>query len=211
MGKFFALVIIVFTVVWLAPMCARLPDERTAIATPIPAAEAIAPPAATEPAVAAVAPEPAPAVAAPKPAVKRPSLTVATYDSRKMFPMENDKYIVSVLRENKAAVPAVGVTMTLSTLMNGHVVERAESGPGQTLAAGSTSYFGLNVSNVVFDELLERPEGSGNAMEWVVTYRFEDDAPGMKRCFSLRALPRRREQGFFWLTIGSSLKCGPAK
>lgn len=214
MGKFFALVIIVFMVVWLAPMCARLTDERSAIATPVPPVEDIAPPVPPQPTVTTAEPEPspAPAVAAPKPAAARPSLTVATYDSRKMFPMENDKYIVSVLRENKAAVPAVDVRMTLSTLMNGYVVERAESGPGQTLAAGSSSYFGLSVSNVVFDELLERPGEPGNAMEWVVTYRFEDDAPAMKRCFSLRALPRRREQGFTWLTTGSSRKCGaPAK
>ncbi len=195
---------------WLGPMCARLTDEHTAIATPVPPVEDIAPPTPPEPAVAPEPepePEPEPAVAAPKPAAKRPSLTVATYDSRKMFPMENDKYIVSVLRENKAAVPAVDVRMSLSTLMNGHVVERAESGPGQTLAAGSSSYFGLNVSNVVFDELLERPEESGNAMEWLVTYRFKDDASDVKRCFRLRALPRRLEQGFTWLSLGESRKC----
>lgn len=208
-GKFFALVIIVFMAAWLAPMCARLTDERSAVVAPVPAVEAIAPPVSTEP---AAAPEPAPTVTAPKPAASRPSLTLATYFSRKMFPVENDKYVVSVLRANKAGVPAVGVTMTLSTRINGSIVEHAESGPGQTLLAGSSSYFGLRVSTVVFEELLDSPAEPGNELDWSVSYRFQDDAPDVKRCFRLRALPRRLEQGLSWLTLGESRKCGaPAK
>jgi hypothetical protein len=212
MGKFLALVIIVFVTVWLAPMCAKLGTQAPVVAAPAPLPQPEAP-AAVPVAASTVALVSAGAVEpAPKPAVKRPSLTVATYASRKMFPLENDKYIVSVLRENKAAVPVVGVTMTLSTRMNGQIVERAESGPGQTLAAATSSYFGLGVSTVVFDELLDRPAEPGNEMEWAVTYRFMDDAPDTKRCFRLRALPRRIEQGFNWLTIGESRKCdAPAK
>ena len=200
MGKFFALVIIVFMVVWLAPMCARLADERATVAAPVPPAE-------TEPAITAAAPEPAPAVEAPKPAAARPSLALATYFSRKMFPVESDKYLVSVLRVNKAGVPAVGVTMTLSTRIKGSIVEHAESGPGQTLPAGSSSYFGLRVSTVVFEELLDSPAEAGNELDWSVSYRFKDDAPELKRCFRLRALPRRLEQGLTWITLGESRKC----
>jgi hypothetical protein len=207
-GKFFAAVILVIMIGWLSPMCARLGTQSPFVAAPEPVPQPEAPDAAPVAASTAALVSAGIVESAPKPATKRPSLTVATYGSRKMFPLVNDKYIVSVLRVNKADVPAVGVTMTLSTRMNGNVVERAESGPGQTLAPGSTSYFGLGVSNVVFEELLDRPAEPGNEMEWAVTYRFQDDAPGAKRCFRLRALPRRLEQGLNWLTIGESRKCG---
>ena len=207
MGKFFALVIIVFMVVWLAPMCAKLPDDLSTAAAPVPA------PAAAPVVSTVTAPVPAPvpvAVLKPKAASERPALTLTTYRSRKMFPLENDKYIVSVIRANKAEVPALGVRMTLTTRLKGQIAERAESGPGQSLAAGSTSYFGLNVSTVVFDELLNAPEEPGNELEWNLSYRFQDEDSAVKRCFTLRALPRRREpEGITWRPLGESHKCEP--
>ena len=203
-GKFFALFIIVFMVVWLAPMCARIPDNLTTTAAPLPTA-VVAPGIST---VTMPAPAPGAALAKPAPIQARPPLTVATYRSRKMFPMTDDKYIVSVLRTNKAEVAAVGVTMTLTSHMKGQNIERSESGPGQTLGAGTTSYFGLTVSTVVFDELLSAPEEPGTELEWFVSYRFQDDAPDMKRCTVLKALPRRREpEGITWLARGQSHQC----
>jgi hypothetical protein len=128
-----------------------------------------------------------------------------------MLPEENGKYIVSVLRANKAGVPVSGVRMTLTTRIQGQIVERAESGPAQILAAKSTSYFGLGVSTLVFDELLDAPEDRGSGLEWSLTYRFASDAPGTLRCFRLRALPRRlAPAGITWLARGESHICDPA-
>lgn len=182
-------------VVWLAPMCAKLPDDLSTVAVPV-----------------AVAPVPIP-VPVPVVAPKRPPLTLTTYRTRKMFPVGNDKYLVSVIRGNAATVAAAGVRMTLTTRMKGQIAERAESGPGQSLAAGSTSYFGLSISTVVFDELLLTPAEPGNELEWTLSYRFQDEAPAVKRCITLRALPRRREpEGITWLPLGESHKCdAPAK
>ena len=204
MGKFFALIIIVFMAVWLAPMCAKLPEDLSTVAAPAPAVVAA-------PAVSTVtAPAPAPVAAPPKPApaAAHGSLTVTTYRSRKPFPVENGKYVVSVIRANKGETPAVGVRLTLTARLKGEIVERAESGPAQSLAAGTTSYFGLGISTVVFDELLDGPEDRRNGLEWSLTYRFEKDAPGKTRCYRLRALPRRRPpEGLGWLPLGDSQAC----
>ncbi|MEQ1919180.1 MAG: hypothetical protein ABL955_08280 [Elusimicrobiota bacterium] len=206
MGKFFALVIMVFIVVWLAPMCAKLPDDLSTVAAPIPV-EVVAPIVSTVTAP-APAPEPVAAPSKPAPPSERPPLTLITYRSRKMFPVENDKYLVSIIRGNPATVAAAGVRMILTSRLKGQIAERAESGPGKSLAAGSTSYFGLNVSTVVFDELLNAADEPGNELEWTVAYRFQDEAPTVKRCTVLRALPRRREpEGITWRSLGESRKC----
>lgn len=211
-GKLFAALIIVVMIAWLGPMCSRLPAELSTVAVPVARIARIAPVAstATAPAPAATPPASAPASApAVKPLPERP-VTVAPYRSRKMFPAENGKYIVSVIRANRADVPATGVRMTLTSRIKGDIVERAESGPAQTLSAGTTSYFGLTVSTVVFDAILDGPEDRRSGLEWALSYRLESDAPGVTRCFRLRALPRRREpQGLAWLALGESQKCEP--
>ena len=132
-------------------MCAKLPDNVSTVSIPVAIPD-------LAPVVTAVrTPAPAPVAAPPEPAPAHPPLTVETYRLKKMFPMENDKYIVSVLRENKAEASAIDVTMTLSARVKRETVEYVESGPGQTLEAGATSYFGLRVSTVVFDEILDAP------------------------------------------------------
>ncbi len=183
-------------------MCAKLPDNVSTVSIPVAIPD-------LAPVVTAVrAPAPAPVAAPPEPAPAHPPLTVETYRLKKMFPMENDKYIVSVLRENKAEASAIDVTMTLSARVKRETVEYVESGPGQTLEAGATSYFGLRVSTVVFDEILDAPEEAGTEIEWSVSYRFQDDAPDERRCFRLQALPRRREpEGISWLNLGKSHEC----
>ena len=207
-GKLTAAAIIIVAFVWLGPMCASLPAPGV---LPMPIA-ALAPEpavaASTAPAIAA-APVPAPVAPVVKPAA-RPGLTAAPYRMRKLPPIEGDKYIVSVLRANKADVPAVGVVMTLTTLVRGLVVERVESGPGQTLGAGTTSYFGLGVSTVVFDEVLDSSEAPGTELDWALAYRFQDDPATARRCFVLRTQPRRREpEGLTWTTLGQSTACEP--
>lgn len=203
-GKLFAALIMICALAWLGPMCSRLPANPSSVAVPIPP---IAPIVTALSSAAGIAPAPAVAPAQPAPATERP-VTVATYRSRRMFPIVNGKYIVSVLRANKTDVSAVGVKLSLSTRLNGQVVERAESGPAQTLAAGTTSYFGLNVSTVVFDVLLDATEEDGNELEWTLSYRLEYDEPGAKRCFILRALPRRLgPEGIDWRRLGESRSC----
>lgn len=202
-GKFFAALIVVIVFIWLGPMCASLPSGLPTVAAP-PAPPAPAP--APEPIAAPPSPAPEPKPA-PKPALERP-VTLATYLSRTMFPEENGKYTVSVLRANRSAESAVGVRMTLTTRVRGEIVERSESGPGQSLAAGSSSYFGLGVSTALFDMLLDGPEDRRSGLEWSLSYRLTSDAPGTTRCFRMRALPRRREPtGIAWLALGESQKC----
>lgn len=202
MGKLFAALLIVIMIGWLGPMCSRLPADLSTVAAPAVPTPPAAPP--SEPVVAPRAP--APAI---EPTPERP-VTVATYPSRTMFPEENGKYIVSVLRANRSAARAVGVRMTMTTRVRADIVERAESGPAQSLSAGSTSYFGLGVSTSVLDAILDGPEDRRSGLEWLLTYRLESDAPGAARCFRLRALPRRRvPAGIAWLALGQSQKCDP--
>lgn len=205
MGKFFAAMLIAFMIGWLSPMCAHLPNDLAAISSPTPAAAPAEPVLAPEP-VAAPAPAPAPAPAA----VPLSPVTITTYRSRSMFPVEGESYVVSILRRNHADVPAVGVRLAVAARVKGEVIERAESGPGQTLAPGSTSYFALPVTTEVFDYLLDGPDDSGNRLEWTLTYRLETDAADAQRCFGLRALPRRREpSGLLWIPLGQSRRCEP--
>lgn len=209
MGKFFALVIAVVTVVWLAPMCANLPSDLSTLSTPAaPSAPVVSTVTAPSP-----EPEPSPAPAsAPAPAaVPSSPVTITTYRSRSMFPVEGESYVVSVLRRNHAEERAVAVRLSVAARVKGEVMERAESGPGQTLAPGTTSYFGLPVTTEVFNYLLDGPEDNRSGLEWTLTYRLESDAPEVKRCFGLRALPRRREpSGLQWVPQGQSRKCDPA-
>ncbi|MDP3542889.1 MAG: hypothetical protein Q8T11_10545 [Elusimicrobiota bacterium] len=205
MGKFFAAMIIAFMIGWLTPMCAHLPNDLAVAPAPTPAAAPAEPDLPPEP---VAAPTPAPAPAPAPAAVLLSPVTITTYRSRSMFPVEGDNYIVSVLRRNHAEAPAVGVRLAVAARVKGEVIERAESGPGQTLAPGSTSYFGLPVTTEVFDHILDGPEDVGNRLEWTLTYRLETDAPDAKRCFSHNALPRRREpSGLQWLPLGQSRKC----
>ena len=213
-GKFFAALILVGLLGWLAPMCARLPDDLTTIAAPAASAVTISPLVSTAPVTIALpAPEPvaAPLPPAPKPETKpAPArlVTLATYLSRTMFPDENGKYIVSVLRANLSDAPAEGVRLTMTTRRRGEPVERAQSGPAQSLEAGSSSYFGLPVSTETFTSLLDGPADRRSGLEWSLTYRFADDAPGKTRCYRLRALPRRHgPAGIEWLPLGKSQKC----
>lgn len=208
MGKFFAAVIIVLTAGWLVPMCAGLPDDLKTFPAP---AESAAP-AAPEPEPEPVAPEPVPEpVPVPelKPAAKG-DVSLSTFRMRTMFPEENGKFVVSVVRANRSAEEASGVRMTLTTRKDGALVERAESGPAQTLAAGSTSYFGLAVSTLVLDEILDAPADPGTGLEWSLVYRLAGDAPEATRCFRLNALPRRRDPvGIDWVAQRQSRKCAP--
>lgn len=202
MGKLFAAMIIAFMIGWLSPMCARLPKDLTAVSAPPPAAAPVEPAAEPEPEPPAPAPAPAPA------AVPLSPVTITTYRSRSMFPVEGESYVVSILRRNHAEVPAVGVRLAVAARVKGESIERAESGAGQTLAAGSTSYFALPVTTEVFDYILDGPDDVGNLLEWTLTYRLESDAPDAARCFVLKALPRRREpSGLQWIPRGQSREC----
>lgn len=212
MGKFFAAVIIVVTAGWLVPMCAGLPEDLKTFPAP---AETAAP-AAPEPEPVAPEPEPAPEPElkpAPEPEIKpaaKGDVSLSTFRMRTMFPEENGKFVISVVRANRSAEEASGVRMTLTARKDGALVERSESGPAQTLAAGSESYFGLAVSTMVLDEILDAPEDPGNGLEWSLVYRLAGDAPDATRCFRLNALPRRRDPaGIDWVAQGRSRKCAP--
>jgi len=217
MGKFFALVIAVVTVVWLAPMCANLPSDLSTLSAPVapaaPAAPVVSTVTATAPAAPAApepVPEPKPAAVTAPAAVPLSPVTISTYRSRSKFPVEGESYIVSVLRKNHSEVRAEGVRLTVAALVKGEVMERAESGPGQSIAPGASSYFALPVTTEVFDYLLDGPEDKHNWLEWVLTYRLASDPPGETRCFGLRALPRRREpSGLTWVQLGQTRKCEP--
>lgn len=211
MGKFVAAMLIAFMIGWLSPMCAHLPKDLAAVSAPTPAAAPAEPVLAPEPSpVAEPVEEPAPTSAPAPAAVPLSPVTISIYRSRSMFPVEGDNYVVSVLRRNHAEVPAVGVRLAVAARVKGEVIERAESGPGQTLAPGSTSYFALPVTTEVFDHILDGPEDVGNRLEWTLTYRLETDAADARRCFGLHALPRRRAPaGLQWIPLGQSRRCEP--
>jgi len=205
-GKILAVVLLVLMGVWLAPMCSRLPvDLSTQSAPPAPV---IAPAPVAEP-VAAPAPVPEPPAPAPK---REPqgNIGLATFRVRAMFPVENEKYVISILRANSSDEDASGARMTLTARRKGTILERSESGPGQKLRAGSKSYFGLPVATTVIEELLDAPYDDGTGLEWSLTYRLAGDAPGETRCYRLKALPRRRgASGVEWVPQGESHVCAP--
>jgi hypothetical protein len=206
-GKFFAAVITVGLFVWLAPMCARVSDER--VVPPVPAVE----PAPTVSTVTVTAPAPAPE---PEPAplvtpAAKGEVTLKTYRMKKMFEQEKSRYQLYVVRTNQSDVTATDVRMSLITRMKGNIVEQVDGKP-QTLAPGTTGYAGLSVSTAAIDEILDAPEDAGAELEWSLTYRLEGDAPKTKRCFQLRVLPRRRQpEGIFWRAIGESRDCRPSR
>lgn len=195
MGKFFAAVILASSVVWLAPMCARvsLPESAPAVTVVSPPVEETVP-----------APEPA---VPPKPAPANP-LTAAPYRMKKMFPVADGKCLVSVLRRNASGSAAVDIRMTVTALERGEVVEQARSYVAQTLAAGTTSYAGLNLSAAVIDRLLTGPEEVGTELKWTTTYRLEGEPADATRCYTVRALPRPRQpEGVLWKPLGLSTTC----
>ena len=205
-GKLFAAAITVGLFVWLAPMCARVTDERVA--------EPAAPVAAVEPpptiaTTTAPAPEPVPAAvpaSSSRPASKG-EVTLKTYRMKKMFERNDSRYMIYVVRSNQADAAANDVKMRLTTRMKGNIVEQADGEP-QTLAPGTTAYAGLSVSTAAIDEILDAPEDAGAELAWTLTYRLKGDAPKTKRCFELRVLPRRREpEGIFWRPLGESREC----
>ncbi len=209
MGKFFAAIIIAFMIGWLSPMCSHLRENVSTIPVPSPAVAPSEPvlPETVEAPVEALEPVPA---QAPVPERAAPRLvTVAPYRSTKMFPeIDGGRYLVSILRANLSDVAATGARLAVAARVRGEIVERAQSGSGQTLPAGSTTYFGLPVSVDVFDDILDGPDDQSSALDWTLTYRFEDDAPGTTRCYGVSALPRRREPtGLVWRTFGQTSVC----
>lgn len=199
MGKLFAALIIGVLLGWLGPMCSKLPDDLSSIAVP----------AASSP-----APISTPPVAPPPPAAaeERPALIVATYRMKKIFPQTQGKYLIAVRGSNRADVPAVDVMMTLFARRKGTVVERGDSAYPWTLEAGTSSYYSIGVSTGVIDDILAGPEAPGTELAWSLSYRLEGEEPDSRRCFLLRALPRRREpEGIDWRTLGESNECAPEK
>ena len=143
---------------------------------------------------------------AAKPASKG-EVTLKTYRMKKMFEQDNSRYQIYVIRSNRSEAEAKDVRMSLTTRMNGKVVEQADGAP-QTLAPGFTGYAGLSVSTAAIDEILDGADDAGSELAWSLTYRLEGDAPKTKRCFELRVLPRRRApEGVFWRALGESRDC----
>ncbi len=184
MGKFSAALILVSVFAWLGPMCAQHPATVAPFVVPD---------------------KPATPIAVPEPA----HVTLATYRMKKMFAATSSGYRIYVIRANQATVPAVALQTGLAIRINGTVVEQTVSAIPQTLAPGSASYAGLSVSRARIDEILSGPAAPGTGLEWTIAYRLEGEAPDAKRCFVLRALPRRREpEGIFWRALGESQECG---
>ncbi len=220
MGKFFAALIILFTFIKLAPMCARLPNDLTAVssasqtAVVISTAELVSPAAAPVAAAPVVAPAPAPIAApvkvvppAPK-AVEGKGVIVIAYRLKKMFPISDGRGRVSVLLRNDSEQKAVDLRLTMNAVRQGAVTESDKTNIPFTVDAGTGAYRGLYATAGFLDAVLANPPEEGVELQWNLTYRLEGDAPDAKRCFSLRALPRTREpDGIVWNPLGSSTTC----
>lgn len=212
MGKLTALIIFVFTAMWLGPMCAQLPPPGTPgeVAQMKPSAAA---PAAPVPAP-AVEPAPVPvpvAAPVPTPAPEGPAVVVSNYRSRKMFPISDGNVKVSVLLTNTSDRVAQDLRLTLTVAAANLPAESARVNYPFAIAASSAVYRGLTVSSIALDALLSDATGGKSEMRWDLSYHLDGDAPGAKRCFALRSLPRPREpEGVAWKTLGTSTDC-PAK
>ena len=199
MGKLTALILIVFTAMWLGPMCARLP----APGAPAPVAVAVAVP--LTPMIEAPAP-------APKPASEDPGVVVSNYRSRKMFAIADGNVKISVLLTNKSDREAKDLRLTLTVAAANLPSESARVNYPFAIAASSAVYRGLTISSIALDALLGDAAGSASEMRWDLTYRLDGDEPGTKRCFTLRSLPRPREpEGVEWKTLGTSMDCPAAR
>ena len=200
----------------LGPMCAHLPEESPVASAPVaapvatPVAVAVSTPIAAGPAPKVEAPKPeapkAPVVKAASPAAAGDGLIVATYRSKKSFAAENGKYLVAVTRTNKSDKKAVGIRMALLVKGSGQTVAKTQNRRDETQDAGASDYFGLYLSTSIVDAVLDGPDEPGTELEWDLTYKLEGDDAA--RCFTLRALPRRREpEGIAWVSRGSSAVC----
>lgn len=199
MGKFTAALIILFSFVKLAPMCARLPGDLTAVSSVSKTAVAVS-------TVEFVAPAAAP-VAAPK-GDDGKGVVVIAYRLKKMFPIDDGRGRVSVLLRNDSERKAVDLRLSMSAVRQGAVTESDRTNIPFTLDAGTGAYRGLYASAGFLDAALSNPPEAGVELRWKLTYRLEGDAPEAKRCFSLRALPRTREpEGIVWNPLGSSAAC----
>ncbi|UPT72433.1 MAG: hypothetical protein M0D55_10595 [Elusimicrobiota bacterium] len=200
MGKLLAAAIIVYSILKLAPMCARLPDDLTKVSTGAPAA---AVPAQEAPvaSTAAATPEPVkPAWPADKPAV-----TVNTYRMKTMFKIADGKGMVSVSVKNVSAVDAKDLKLALSAIRGG---ARAERWTANTfdLAASTSVYRGLRLNTGTIDAMLAEPAEPGSELRWDLSYTLDGETD--KRCYVLRALPRTREpEGIEWKTLETSSSC----
>lgn len=203
MGKFFAAVIIVVSIVKLAPMCARLPANLTAAA---PVAAVPAPVAVST----AAAPAPAPA-AKPAYPLDKQAVTVATYKMKRSFKISDGRAMVSVSVRNGSELDAHDLRLTLAVRRGGKNAEKTGTGSFE-LAASTSVYRGLYVTTASLDALLAEPAEAGAELRWDLTYRLEGDEPGAKRCFTWRALPRVREpEGADWKNLGETHLCEEKK
>jgi len=210
MGKLTALILTVFTAMWLGPMCARLPAPgEVAVTAPAPAPEPVPAPAPAPAPVAAPEPPPKPApVAAP---ADGPGVVVSNYTSRKMFAVADGNAKISVLLTNKSEQDAKDLRLTLSVSPASLPAESARVNYPFSIAASSAVYRGLTISSAALDALLGDAGVGASEMRWDLTYRFDGDAPGARRCFTLRSLPRPHEpEGVEWKKLGTSTEC-PAK
>lgn len=205
MGKLCAAAITAMTVAWLGPMCASLPANK-----PVAAALAPAPlpkPAPT-PAVSSAAPVAAP-TAAPAAVSGDQILFLSTYRLKKPFPTsdaEKGRLMIPLYRENRAAVPVVDARLILIARHEGVELDRAEGSLPPALAPGSTGYLSLTLSSAAVEKILDAPTGAGDELDWALTYKLEGS--DQRRCFRLRALPRRGVPGGIeWTIIDSSRAC----
>lgn len=205
MGKFCAAVITAFVIAWLGPMCAQLPPNPAAVAAPTPEPAPVVSSAAP-----AAVPAPAPAAAPARPAGEQ-ILFLSTYRLKKPFPSsdnEKGKLMIPLFRENRAAKAVVDARVSLIARHEGMEIDRAEGGLPPDLAPGSTGYHSLNLSSGAVETILNAPAGTGDELDWDLTYRLEGSETW--KCFRLRALPRRAKGGGIdWVPIDSSRACPP--
>lgn len=200
MGKLTALILIVFTAVWLGPMCAQLPSEPAPVAVAVPLTPLIEAPVAVPAAVVATPPAAKPA------ASEEPALVVSNYRSRKMFTVADGHAKISVLVTNKSDREAKDVRLSLSANAAGLPAEKSSLNWPFTIAASTAVYRGLTVSVAAVDALLGAASGGTSEMRWDLTYRLEGDET--KHCYTLRSLPRQREpEGVEWKALGTSTDC----
>lgn len=190
MGRFLAALLIALAILWLRPMCAVRP-AGTAEQSP----------------VAPVAPAVTAAPAAPRPSAERPPIVIRTRALLTPFLTNGVDYGVPAVLESRSALPAEDLLISMFTRVAGVIVQRSETAYPWTVSPGATAHFRMPSGVETMNEILARPTAAGTSVEWSLSYRLAGEDPDSRRCFRIRAVPRREGGGIAWRTLEQTSAC----
>lgn len=186
MGRFFAAAIIAAALVWLRPMCAGRPTGTAHVAPVAPAAPL-----------------------APRPAKERPPVVIKTRALKTPFLTNRVDYTVPAYLVSRSALAAEDLLITMFTRVKGETIQRSDTAYPWTVSPGADIHFMTPSGRETMDDMLAGPPEEGTEIEWSVSYRLAGEDPGSRRCFRIRAVPRREGGGIAWRALEETSVCDP--